>query len=389
MVNVGDALTVRVAGIAPHPGRPGHPRIILEAPEPGWTATLQYDNAASKLALMLRVGDVVEGWVLRKKNEKRFLAVAMSEEGRFRRAVENLQPYVTALQAFADWLAAPDATEPCPDTLSEIVRLAKGCVTKREWEWLPVYRAWSYADDVEAGIFRGAIEKLRKSIRNPGNRGATERRASSVETLRRGDFGARARVAAQRLALDSGAFIPAPQALDWTLPTTQQLLRDTTLSDGEPDGAVSSVGEHEKEPSTRSELTDIRLERANTAHRNLVSDMRACLEGQGFRPEEGLLIDLLFRAGSRTVIFEMKSVHADNISKQVRSAVSQLYEYRYRHNMPDADLCIVLSAALCDCWLVDYLTNDREILVCWWSGGRFECPASLETKMPWASPVIV
>lgn len=81
------------------------------------------------------------------------------------------------------------------------------------------------------------------------------------------------------------------------------------------------------------------------------------------KPENGLL-------------FEVKTVHKKNINKQIREAVSQLYEYRFRCKNDMADdvsLFICLDQdprELLDSWMVDYLGNDRGINLVWLENGE-------------------
>lgn len=67
----------------------------------------------------------------------------------------------------------------------------------------------------------------------------------------------------------------------------------------------------------------------------------------------------------------MKSCNSDNVISQIRKAVSQLYEYRYRydHEFPQEStlLCVVVQEQPYD-WYLDYLINDRDINVIWLEG---------------------
>src|SRR5262244_1475957 len=70
-----------------------------------------------------------------------------------------------------------------------------------------------------------------------------------------------------------------------------------------------------------------------------------------------------------------KSISAENWLSQIRSAVSQLYEYRYIHELKQAKLCLVLSSPPPEQWIISYLEEDRSIHLCWLSSaGDFDGP---------------
>ncbi len=70
-------------------------------------------------------------------------------------------------------------------------------------------------------------------------------------------------------------------------------------------------------------------------------------------------------------MYEMKSISHDwtNGMKQIRRAVSQLYEYRYVYGMPEAILSIVTNAEVPKSWkwVTSYLAKDRAIAYEWTS----------------------
>lgn len=164
--------------------------------------------------------------------------------------------------------------------------------------------------------------------------------------------------------------------------------------------------------ATNPEITRILRERRNAWHDLLVQKMRDCIEQSGLEPWETDLIDVGVdvdninqiypngfpiqntylerqslpylkseRPDSLTFIFEIKSSDALIIVDQVRKAVSQLYEYRYRYYSSgqirkNAVLVIVLQQSPDDhLWLKDYLLFDRHIAVCWLTedNSRFDC----------------
>ena len=97
---------------------------------------------------------------------------------------------------------------------------------------------------------------------------------------------------------------------------------------------------------------------------------------------ENTFVDLMVDADGQSFIFEVKSNNNRNVLSQIRKAIAQLYEYRYRSELPQAYLCIVLQQKPPQEWVIDYLLNDREILVCWLVDDvRLECPPQCHTTL--------
>jgi len=118
------------------------------------------------------------------------------------------------------------------------------------------------------------------------------------------------------------------------------------------------------------ELTNIRRQRRNLAHKELIDLMEGWLRTMGAEPQENDHIDLFAKIpGDGSFIFEMKS-GGESLLEQIRKGLSQLYEYRYRYrdviNDKHISLCLVLPEnPTIVPWLIDYLCNDREINICW------------------------
>lgn len=177
-------------------------------------------------------------------------------------------------------------------------------------------------------------------------------------------------------------------------------------------GSRQSSTQRRQTQATNPEITRILRERRNAWHDLLVQKMRDCIEHAGLEPWETDLIDVgvnlndinriypngfpiqntylegqslpylqTERPDSLTFIFEMKSSDASIIVDQVRKAVSQLYEYRYRYYSSgqireNTVLVIVLQKSPdAQPWLKDYLLFDRHIAVCWLreDRSRFHC----------------
>ena len=135
------------------------------------------------------------------------------------------------------------------------------------------------------------------------------------------------------------------------------------------------------------ELTRIKRQRRNLAHRELVSKMDDWLRSLNAEPKENEHIDLCAHIPSDGFfIFEMKS-GGENILDQIRKGVSQLYEYRYRYRDEikgeDITLCLVLPENPESIpWITDYLCEDRGISLCWFdSSGPLEWPTVCSDSM--------
>ena len=118
-----------------------------------------------------------------------------------------------------------------------------------------------------------------------------------------------------------------------------------------------------------------KLERANRQHVITLNRVVEVLNGFGVEVRETNLIDAFAVLGGKPVIFEVKSINPKNEREQVRHAVSQLYEYRYLYSLQDASLWMVFSQKPCSEWLVEYLTNDRQIKVLWVHDGELAGPS--------------
>lgn len=109
-----------------------------------------------------------------------------------------------------------------------------------------------------------------------------------------------------------------------------------------------------------------KLERATNAHIALVNLVSQRIRQYGGIPKSNQLIDLAVRL-DQDYIFEMKSTNDENVRSQVRKGMSQLYEYRYLQNKPDAKLILVVEKPLgvTHSWMLDYMETDRAINLIW------------------------
>lgn len=114
-----------------------------------------------------------------------------------------------------------------------------------------------------------------------------------------------------------------------------------------------------------------RLERATNAHRTLVNLVADRIRSSGGIPKSNQFIDLATSL-EQDFIFEMKSTTAENVNAQIRKGISQLYEYRYLENKPNANLILVIENPLThdESWMLDYMETDRNIHLVWDGDGN-------------------
>jgi hypothetical protein len=114
------------------------------------------------------------------------------------------------------------------------------------------------------------------------------------------------------------------------------------------------------------------MDRANAEHKRLTDLTAAQLRGAGLLPRCNGMIDLAAKSGEQAYIFEIKSVTRANERHQVRTGLSQLYEYQYLQNLQGAALVLVLSEKLTDssAWMRHYLESERNVFLVWDGNNR-------------------
>jgi len=123
-----------------------------------------------------------------------------------------------------------------------------------------------------------------------------------------------------------------------------------------------------------SQVARVKRERANASHQHVLQMLVALLESNGYVVERSHLVDAYCRLRTGPAIFEVKSTTPDNERSQCRKALSQLYEYRYLHSVPEASLWIVVSDPPRIDWIVHYLQSDRGVEVLWVEGESLKGP---------------
>jgi len=135
------------------------------------------------------------------------------------------------------------------------------------------------------------------------------------------------------------------------------------------------------------EITRILKEKANRQHARIVSLLDAKARASGLTPMNNVYVDLFVNYQGSDYIIEVKSCNPGNLLPQVRRGVGQLYEYRYRAQMPGAHLWLVLEERPADAnsWLESYLVDDRDICLGWLEGdATIRCHPSCDTALDFA-----
>ena len=134
------------------------------------------------------------------------------------------------------------------------------------------------------------------------------------------------------------------------------------------------------------EVTRIKRQKSNLQHKILMSQLDEHLRKLGAIPKENEHIDLYAElAESQGFLFEVKSVHSENLLSQTRKGLSQLYEYRFRYSddiLKNSTLCLIYPFEPIEIgWLQEYLCVDREIAIAWFDKEKFCFPSYCRSKL--------
>jgi hypothetical protein len=153
----------------------------------------------------------------------------------------------------------------------------------------------------------------------------------------------------------------------FTIPPTVSFPPLTPRQESRPSETYNS-----NESTADPELTQLKRQKSNAYHRFLVKKVEEQLRVRGCNePKDNIYIDLAGELNGKKILFEMKSCNSNNVTSQIRKAVSQVYEYRYRYAdefpLGSTLLCIVAQERPDDWWL-NYLMEDRGINIIWLEG---------------------
>ena len=323
-----------------------------ELPE-NWSAVLR-----SRSDKLYQPGDVEDFWIFDVSFNRHEISLSDSEFGRLPISDAMRPRYVKALRATLDILSrGADATTDSAEQFSEVKGMFNRCLRKDQWDWYTVYKSFGYPKPEvmrqAANLFGSAARALRQ-----GNTGSA---VQDINLLR---------------SLDLEHTLAG--ALNWITASTPRLQRASSLQFSRLEVSVpedTTAIEEDTDNYVVSRAARAKLERANASHQHTLRMLTKHLETAGYLVEYNCLVDAYCRLKTGSAIFEIKSITPDNERSQCRHALSQLYEYRYLHSLPDASLWLVLSRPPQSTWLVDYLMNDRGVEVLWVADERLDGPS--------------
>lgn len=129
------------------------------------------------------------------------------------------------------------------------------------------------------------------------------------------------------------------------------------------------------DPYILSQAARVKLEKANATHKHTLGVLKEFLQHKNLPVSESKLLDAYSVLSDGPAIFEVKSITETNENNQIRHALSQLYEYRFLHSIPEATLWVVFSQAPSSLWCVEYLTKDRGVNVIWLQDNKVQGPS--------------
>lgn len=134
------------------------------------------------------------------------------------------------------------------------------------------------------------------------------------------------------------------------------------------------------------------LEKAAHGHVRALNELAQILSALGHSPEEQRAgLDLLVKTPGWAHLFEVKTWRAENLHAQVRAAVAQLHEYRWRNRGQIGEnwtLYLVFDRspeAELRSWVKSYLIEDRKIIPCWLEDERLR---TFEDLQPLLQPLL-
>jgi len=319
----------------------------------GWSAKLK-----SRSAKLYQPGDEGLFWVYGIAPQRKLLFLSDSDFGHLPISDRMRPRYIQALQsAFRLTFSPQDAKSVSPDHLSEVKGMFNRCIRKDQWDWLTVYDA----------LGRPPISILGK---------AADWFGGLAGALRRGELEQIKRYTELISSLELGGILR--KGLARIVVSTPHLNNATSFEPISTTFTEPALGEAEMDSDRYiiSQVARAKRERANTSHQRTLQILVKFLESNGFVVERSRLVDAYCRLRTGPAIFEVKSITPDNERSQCRHALSQLYEYRYLHSVPEASLWVVLSDRPRLHWIVDYLQNDRGVGVIWIEGKSLKGPAA-------------
>ena len=293
----------------------------------------------------------MEAWILEADAVRRRMVVSGSEFG-FKPISDRMRPrYVEALRHVGTALQSGSLREQDSEYVSEVKGMFNRCVRRDQWDWHAVYLALGSPSRELAEYYATELGDLSKRLR-------MSRIVGAEAMLSRFDDG-------NLLQILTGGL----RAISVTSPPLPSPRSTDRVSQAE-------AAPHRRARSPMSDEQRGKVASATVIHGETLRTLSTYLADAGHVVESNQFVDLFCRLKSGPALFEVKSITAANALHQVRAALAQLYEYRFRHQVGGASLWVVLSQEpTVDAWLVDYLETDRDVRVLWVVGGRLAGPS--------------
>ena len=312
----------------------------------GWTCTLIH-----RASMTILSGQPLSGWILNADSSHGHVEVSDSNFG-FLPISDRMRPrYVAALCHLAELLKERrDVDEAAADAISEVKGMFSRCARQDQWDWRAVHAALGEPTRGEARRLSSVLGLVSAAIRRGDVKAA---RSGLQDVPARSDL-VRRLLAARDAVKDSTPALPGARA-----PRVRDVKSSRPAS--RPHAVIST---YPKE----------KLDSANATHAMLLDVLGQFLGAHGHRVEANQFVDAFTRLKTGPAIFEAKSITSDNEAAQIRHGLSQLYEYRYRHELYGATLWLVLSRIPTEEWVVNYLEKDRGVHVIWLEENQLSGP---------------
>jgi hypothetical protein len=340
----GPALGTELMATVTEEAGPGRWRAETDALPEDWVAIVRMRGGSAPSA------EPKAYWVFDVDEKRRRAYLSDSDFGRLPISDRMRPRYASAL---ADVLRLLSEEESVPRTqlassVSEVKGMINRCLRKDQWDWFSAYEVLGKPDRGWMRWTVDTLDRLRRALRDADETAV----AAACSKLR--EIGATERF---RVSLEA-VLASTPKLPDVRTPSRQR--EDLAAVRESPERAAGR---------SASEATRRKLGRANADHHEVLTTLTSYLTSHGHEIEEGKHVDAFCHLRTGPAIFEVKSVSPDNELSQCRKALSQLYEYRFRHGLEEASLWLVLSKEPeAEPWLVEYLREDRGVRLLWLDG---------------------
>ena len=297
-------------------------------------------------------GDLVSAWLIDQRPTG--LILSDSDFGRLPISDRMRPRYIRALTSLEGGLRSDSLDDLKADEISEMKGMFNRCIRRDQWDWLNVYLALGRPPRSTMQMAASTLGALSRAIRSKNHREAEH----NLDVLK-----------SQSLLNCVQSGLSQIRRSTPRLPLAPRLSALSPTANGDETSSRT-----EDDPFIVSQAARVKRERANAAHIETLGVLAAHLSRAGLLVERSVLVDAFCLLPKGPAIFEVKSNTLSNERAQVRHALSQLYEYRYLHDVPNASLWLVLSQRLQNLWLEEYIRKDRGLSLLWVESGRISGP---------------